>query len=69
MTLRTFILPIVVFLLGIIFNIIGALFKILHWEYGPFTGGSLLSIGAGIEVLSVVLIIYILLRYYFRKEK
>ncbi len=69
MTLRIFILPIVIFLLGIVFNIIGALFKVLHWEYGPFNGSSVLTIGAGVEVLSVVLLIFILLRHYFRKEK
>lgn len=31
--------------LGASIVIIGALFKLLHWEFGPFTGGNLLAIG------------------------
>ncbi len=31
--------------------IIGALFKILHWEFGPLTGGLLLAIGLITEAL------------------
>lgn len=31
--------------LGASIVIIGALFKILHWEFGPFSGGNLLAIG------------------------
>lgn len=31
--------------LGASIVIIGTLFKILHWEFGPFTGGNLLAIG------------------------
>lgn len=68
MTLRNFVLPIIIFLLGMTFNIVGALFKILHWEYGPFNGSSLLTIGSIIEVVSVIALIVIILRYYFRKD-
>jgi len=31
--------------LGASIVIIGALFKLTHWEFGPFTGGNLLAIG------------------------
>lgn len=37
--------------LGASVVIIGALFKILHWEFGPFTGGLLLAIGLITEAL------------------
>lgn len=37
--------------LGASVVIIGALFKILHWEFGPLTGGLLLSIGLITEAL------------------
>jgi gliding motility-associated protein GldL len=37
--------------LGASVVIIGALFKILHWEFGPLTGGLLLAIGLITEAL------------------
>lgn len=37
--------------LGASVVIIGALFKILHWEFGPFTGGLLLAVGLITEAL------------------
>jgi len=37
--------------LGASVVIIGALFKILHWEIGPLTGGLLLSVGLITEAL------------------
>ncbi|MFD0798763.1 gliding motility protein GldL [Maribacter chungangensis] len=37
--------------LGASIVIIGALFKILHWEFGPLTGGLLLAIGLITEAL------------------
>jgi gliding motility-associated protein GldL len=37
--------------LGASIVIIGALFKILHWEFGPLTGGLLLAVGLITEAL------------------
>ncbi|MEQ8419450.1 MAG: gliding motility protein GldL, partial [Arenibacter algicola] len=37
--------------LGASVVIIGALFKILHWQFGPLTGGLLLAIGLITEAL------------------
>ena len=37
--------------LGASVVIIGALFKILHWEFGPLTGGLLLAVGLITEAL------------------
>jgi len=68
MKFRNFIFPIVIILIGTIFSILGALFTILHWQLGPITGGYLLAIGSITEIIGVIVLIIILLRFYFRKR-
>lgn len=48
---------IVIFIIGILYVIFGALFKILHFEIGPVTGNTLLTIGMLLEI--VVLILFV----------
>ncbi|MBL4662332.1 MAG: hypothetical protein JKY22_01935 [Flavobacteriaceae bacterium] len=68
MKLKLFIFPIIIFLVGASFSIIGVLFKILHWGFGVISASLFLAIGSLLEVLGIVAIIVVLLRFYFRKE-
>lgn len=63
MKAKQFILPIVIFIFGVIFNILGALFKIQHWPFAP----ELLTLGVLIEVVSLVVLMVILIKYFFKK--
>jgi len=56
-------LPLILFVLGMIFTITGALFKIQHWPYG----GQLLTIGSIIEISGLLILIVILVKYFFKK--
>lgn len=69
MKFKSFILPLVLFLCGLIVRIIGALFKILHWELGPFNGGLLITIASLLQIIALVFAIVILLRFYFRNRE
>ncbi|MEM7186634.1 MAG: hypothetical protein AAF466_08240 [Bacteroidota bacterium] len=69
MKLRNFIPAIIVFVIGILVTVIGALFRILHWELGPFNGGVLLAIGSALDILSGVILIAIILRHHWSKNK
>jgi hypothetical protein len=68
MKLKSFIIPIIIFLIGTSFNIFGGLFKILHWGLGPLNPGLLLAIGSIVEVTAIAMVIVILLRHYFKKD-
>ena len=50
---KIYLIPVIIFLIGMILTIIGALFKIMHW-----TGANaLLSIGMLSEVVAIVFLI------------
>jgi hypothetical protein len=50
---KIYLIPVIIFLIGMILTIIGALFKIMHW-----TGANaLLSIGMLSEVVAIVILI------------
>ncbi|MES2747949.1 MAG: gliding motility protein GldL [Bacteroidota bacterium] len=48
---------IIAFIIGVIITILGALFKIIHFEFGPFTGNLVLTIGMTIKVIAAILFI------------
>ncbi len=43
--------PLIILFIGIILTTLGAVFKILHLEFGPANGNSLLSIGMWMNVI------------------
>ena len=51
----------IIFLIGFLISIFGALFKIIHWSFGPITGNIILAIGSIFETIGVVLLLYKLL--------
>ena len=51
----------ILFIFGFIITILGSLFKITHFEIGPVTGSSLLTIGMLSEVMAGILFIIKLL--------
>ncbi len=51
-------IPLVLFLLGMLFTIVGALFKIMHWEFA----NQLLIAGTLSEAIGIVSSITILLK-------
>ncbi|SEP55456.1 GldL-related protein [Flavobacterium urocaniciphilum] len=51
-------IPLVLFLLGMIFTIIGALFKIMHWPYASI----LLIIGSFTEAFAIIILIGLILK-------
>ncbi len=57
---------IIVFVLGLMLDIIGALFKIIHFEIGPFTGNVFLTIGAFIKLISIIML---LIKLFTNKDK
>ncbi|AUC82006.1 hypothetical protein CW733_07660 [Lacinutrix sp. Bg11-31] len=63
MKAKQFVLPLVIFILGIILTIIGALFKIQHWPYAP----QILTLGTIVEVIGLLLLIVVLIKYFFKK--
>ncbi len=63
MKFKQFALPLLVFLVGMIFTIFGGLLKILHWDFGEINGALLLTIGAIIKVIACVGAIITLAKY------
>ncbi|WP_299385255.1 hypothetical protein [uncultured Lacinutrix sp.] len=63
MKAKQFILPLIIFILGIILTIIGALFKIQHWPYAS----QILTLGTIAEVIGLVFFIVVLIKYFFKK--
>lgn len=51
-------IPLVLFLLGILFTIVGALFKIMHWPFASM----LLIVGTLSEAIAIISFILILLK-------
>ena len=62
--LKKFIVPIIVFLIGIGFYIAAALFKMLHWGLGAFNASTLLIIASVLQLIAIVLAIIQLLKIY-----
>ena len=62
--IKKFSLPIIVFLVGMLFYIAAVLFKILHWGWGVFNGGTLLIIASIIQLIAIVMAIVTLFRIY-----
>ncbi|WP_394368932.1 GldL-related protein [Gelidibacter pelagius] len=60
MNLKTFILPLILFLSGFVFIIIGSLFKIMHWQFAV----EALIAGMALEVISLVMAILKLIKIY-----
>jgi|TARA_R110002020_G_scaffold199778_3_gene401532 hypothetical protein len=65
--LKKFIVPIIVFLIGIGFYIAAALFKILHWGLGVFNAATFLIIASVIQLIAIILAIIQLLKVYRSK--
>jgi hypothetical protein len=63
MKTKQFIIPLILFLLGMICTILGALFKIQHWSYAS----ELLTIGSLFEVLGLSILIAVFVKFYFKK--
>lgn len=61
---KKFIIPIVLFLVGISFYILGALFKILHWGYEFLNGATLLVIASVFQLLAIIIAISKLIKVY-----
>lgn len=62
--LKKFVVPLVLFLIGIAFYILGALLKVLHWGLGNFNGATLLIIASIIQFIAIVLAIVTLVKIY-----
>ena len=60
---KQLIIPLILFILGMIFTISGALFKIQHWQFAS----QLLTIGTILEVFGLLILIVILVKYYLKK--
>ena len=55
---KRYLLPLILFLLGIAITIIGALFKIMHWPGANF----ILIIGMLTEAIAIITLIVVLLK-------
>jgi hypothetical protein len=55
---KKYLLPLILFLLGIAITIIGALFKIMHWPGANF----ILIIGMLTEAIAIITLIVVLLK-------
>lgn len=55
---KKYLLPLILFLLGIAITIIGALFKIMHWTGANF----ILIIGMLTEAIAIITLIVVLLK-------
>lgn len=51
-------IPLVLFLLGMLFTIVGALFKIMHWPFASI----LLIIGTAAEAIAIITLISIIIK-------
>ena len=60
MKFRAFIIPLVIFLSGFVFDITGTLFKFMHWPYGY----EIYLLGAGFKVFGIILGIIKLIQIY-----
>lgn len=60
---KQLILPLIIFVLGMIFTISGALFKIQHWQFAS----ELLTIGTVFEIFGLLILMVILVKYYLKK--
>ncbi|WP_282136620.1 hypothetical protein [Seonamhaeicola maritimus] len=67
MKLKEFIIPIIVFLVGLILTYLGALLKIIHFEIGFLTSNILLAIATFIKVVAVILVMIKLIIIYKNK--
>ncbi|MEJ6791928.1 MAG: hypothetical protein QNK89_04130 [Lacinutrix sp.] len=63
MKAKQFILPLLIFILGIILTIVGALFKIQHWAYAS----QILTLGTIVQVVALAFLMVILIKYFFKK--
>lgn len=57
MKLEKFIIPIIIFLIGLGLTYLGALLKIIHFEIGFLTGNLVLTIATGIKIFAIILTI------------
>jgi len=64
MKAKQFVLPLLIFILGIIFTIVGALFKIQHWSYAP----EILTIGSVLEVIGLIVLMVNIIKYFYRNK-
>ena len=53
-------IPLVLFLLGMLFTIVGALFKIMHWPFASW----ILILGMFSEAIAIIALISIVLKKY-----
>jgi len=60
---KQLVLPLIIFVLGMIFTISGALFKIQHWQFAS----QLLTIGTIFEIFGLLFLMVILVKYYLKK--
>ncbi|WP_290696865.1 hypothetical protein [Lacinutrix sp.] len=63
MKAKQFVPALLIFIFGIILTIIGALFKIQHWPYGSV----ILTLGSVVEVIGLIVLIVILIKYFLKK--
>ena len=64
MQLKKFLLPIILFLVGMVLVTIGAAFKILHWDLGFIDATIFIAVGSVIEVVaSIIAIVKLILMY------
>ena len=68
MSIKDFVIPIILFLIGLAFRIVGSLFKILHWEIGFLNGGLLLIVATGFQIIAIVIAILKLISFYTSKK-
>ena len=53
---------IALFLMGLLLDITGSFFKIMHFQLGPVTGNLLLAAGMSAKALSVILLLFKILK-------
>ncbi len=61
---KKFIVPIILFLIGIAFYILGAIFKMLHWGYEFLNAPTLLVIAFVFQLLAIIVAISRLIQEY-----
>ncbi len=64
MKLKQFILPLIIFLVGLAVTYIGALLKIIHFEIGILTGNLFITLATFIKVLAIIIAIIKLIIIY-----
>jgi hypothetical protein len=63
MNTKQLLIPLILFILGMILTIIGALFKIQHWPYGS----EILIFGSFFEVVGLIILLIILVKFFLKK--